>query len=125
MRSHQASRLGPDTLQQVITNVEGFCNTTAETVPLALNDAVNQGRAGKGDLVLIAAVGAGFTAGTALRRWAWQGQILRPQDPHRATRPIPAADRLGLDQSQAFIDIGQFRAATPRLQPFRRRCMMP
>jgi 3-oxoacyl-[acyl-carrier-protein] synthase III len=75
--SHQANRriimsaseklgLGPD---KVIINIERFGNTTAATIPLALNDAVCTGRLKKGDLVLLASVGAGFTVGAVLLRW--------------------------------------------------------
>jgi 3-oxoacyl-[acyl-carrier-protein] synthase-3 len=55
--------------RQVIVNIERFGNTTAGTIPLALNDAVNEGRLKKGDLVLLASVGAGFTVGAVLLRW--------------------------------------------------------
>ncbi len=65
-----AERLGLDE-SRVVINIDQFGNTTAATIPLALNDAVNQGRVAKGDLVLMAAVGAGFTAGTALWRWSY------------------------------------------------------
>ena len=54
----------------VIINIERFGNTTAATIPLALNDAVCEGRLKKGDLVLLVSVGAGFTAGAVLLRWA-------------------------------------------------------
>jgi 3-oxoacyl-[acyl-carrier-protein] synthase III len=65
-----ADRLGlrPD---QVIINIERFGNTTAGTLPLATRDALDQGRLRKGDLVLFAAVGAGFTVGANLWRWAY------------------------------------------------------
>jgi 3-oxoacyl-[acyl-carrier-protein] synthase III len=56
---------------QVIVNIDEFGNTTAGTIPLALESARQQGRLKKGDLVLIAAVGAGFTTGAALFRWAF------------------------------------------------------
>ncbi|HYL93869.1 MAG TPA: beta-ketoacyl-ACP synthase III [Alphaproteobacteria bacterium] len=56
--------------EQVIINIGEFGNTTAGTIPLALESARQQGRLKKGDLVLIAAVGAGFTVGAALFRWA-------------------------------------------------------
>jgi 3-oxoacyl-[acyl-carrier-protein] synthase-3 len=76
--SHQANRriieaaaerlgLGPD---KVIINLEMFGNTTAGTIPLALADARLQGRLKKGDLVLLASVGAGFTVGAVLLRWS-------------------------------------------------------
>jgi 3-oxoacyl-[acyl-carrier-protein] synthase-3 len=57
--------------QQVIINIERFGNTTAATIPLALNDAVRDGRLAKGDLVLLASVGAGFTVGAVLLRWGF------------------------------------------------------
>jgi 3-oxoacyl-[acyl-carrier-protein] synthase III len=75
--SHQANRriiqsaterLGVEP-EKVIINIERFGNTTAATIPLALNDAVCSGRLKKGDLVLLASVGAGFTVGTVLLRW--------------------------------------------------------
>jgi 3-oxoacyl-[acyl-carrier-protein] synthase III len=64
-----ADRLGIDD-SKVIINLERFGNTTAATIPLALNDAMAQGRLKKGDLVLLASVGAGFTVGSVLVRWA-------------------------------------------------------
>ena len=56
---------------KVIINIERFGNTTAATIPLALNDAIAQGRLKKGDLVLLASVGAGFTVGAVLIRWGF------------------------------------------------------
>jgi 3-oxoacyl-[acyl-carrier-protein] synthase-3 len=64
-----ADRLGLKE-DRVIINIDEYGNTTAGTIPLALNTAREQGRLKKGDLVLIAAVGAGFTTGAALLRWA-------------------------------------------------------
>jgi len=75
--SHQANgriiqaateKLGIDPAKVVI-NIDKFGNTTAATIPLALNDAVCSGRLKKGDLVLLASVGAGFTVGGVLLRW--------------------------------------------------------
>ncbi len=65
-----AERVGLDK-SKVIINIERFGNTTAGTIPLAMNDAVLQGRLKKGDLVLVASVGAGFTVGAVLIRWAF------------------------------------------------------
>jgi 3-oxoacyl-[acyl-carrier-protein] synthase-3 len=63
-----AERIGmPD--DKVIINIDRFGNTTAATIPLALNDAVLSGRLKKGDLILLASVGAGFTVGSVLVRW--------------------------------------------------------
>ena len=56
---------------KVIINIERFGNTTAATIPLALNDAVVSGRLKKGQLVLLASVGAGFTVGAVLLRWGF------------------------------------------------------
>jgi 3-oxoacyl-[acyl-carrier-protein] synthase-3 len=64
-----ATRFGlPD--EKVVRNIEKFGNTTAATIPLALASALDAKRLDKGDLVLLAAVGAGFTVGTALLRWS-------------------------------------------------------
>jgi 3-oxoacyl-[acyl-carrier-protein] synthase-3 len=55
----------------VIKNIHKYGNTTAATIPLAIGDAIEEGKLRKGDLVLFAAVGAGFTSGTVLARWAF------------------------------------------------------
>jgi len=55
--------------EKVVINIERFGNTTAGTIPLALNDAVEEKRLKEGDLLLLASVGAGFTVGTVLMRW--------------------------------------------------------
>ncbi len=65
-----ADRLGLKE-EQVIINIDEYGNTTAGTIPLALDSARKQGRLKKGDLVLLASVGAGFTTGAALLRWAY------------------------------------------------------
>lgn len=57
--------------EKVMINIGQYGNTTAGTIPLAARDAIIQGRLKKGDLVLMAAVGAGFTAGASLWRWAF------------------------------------------------------
>ncbi len=63
-----AERLGlPE--EKVIINIERFGNTTAATIPLALNDAVASGKLKRGQTVLLASVGAGFTVGAVLVRW--------------------------------------------------------
>ena len=57
--------------EAVIINIERFGNTTAGTIPLAMNTAVEEGKLKKGSLVLLASVGAGFTIGATLLRWAF------------------------------------------------------
>jgi len=65
-----AERLGMDPAS-VIINIERYGNTTAGTIPLAMQTAREEGRLKKGDLVLLASVGAGFTVGATLLRWAY------------------------------------------------------
>jgi 3-oxoacyl-[acyl-carrier-protein] synthase-3 len=61
-------RLGVDD-SKVMVNIERYGNTTAGTIPLGLRDALAEGRIRKGDLVLLVAVGAGYTTGGVLLRW--------------------------------------------------------
>ena len=63
-----ADRLGLDP-ERVIINIEKYGNTSAGTIPLAMETAIEEGKMKKGDLVLLAAVGAGFTVGATLLRW--------------------------------------------------------
>jgi 3-oxoacyl-[acyl-carrier-protein] synthase III len=63
-------RLGVDD-SKVLVNIDRFGNTTAGTIPLGMMDALEQKRLRKGDLVLLIAVGAGFTTGAVLMRWAY------------------------------------------------------
>lgn len=63
-------RLGlPD--DRVMVNIDRYGNTTGGTIPLGLRDAVDQKKLKKGDLVLLMAVGAGYTTGSVLLRWAY------------------------------------------------------
>ncbi|MGC9159054.1 MAG: beta-ketoacyl-ACP synthase III [Terracidiphilus sp.] len=63
-----AERLGIES-QRVIVNIERYGNTSAGTIPLAMQTAYDEGKLKKGGLVLMAAVGAGFTVGAVLLRW--------------------------------------------------------
>jgi 3-oxoacyl-[acyl-carrier-protein] synthase III len=63
-----AERLGIDP-DKVVVNIEKYGNTTAATIPLALNDAIEDRRLKRGDLALLVSVGAGFTVGSVLLRW--------------------------------------------------------
>jgi len=63
-------RLGVDD-SKVLVNIDRYGNTTAGTIPLGMMDALEQKRLRKGDLVLLIAVGAGFTTGAVLMRWAY------------------------------------------------------
>jgi 3-oxoacyl-[acyl-carrier-protein] synthase-3 len=65
-----ANRLGFPS-EKVIINMSRYGNTTAATIPLALKDAICEGKLKKGDVVLLASVGAGFTVGSVLLRWSY------------------------------------------------------
>jgi 3-oxoacyl-[acyl-carrier-protein] synthase-3 len=65
-----AERLGIPR-EKVLINIERYGNTTSGTIPLATRDAIQQGLLKKGDIVLFAAVGAGYTVGASLWRWAY------------------------------------------------------
>ena len=65
-----ADRLGMP-LEKVVINIDRFGNTTAGTIPIAMQTALEEKKLKKGDLLLIAAVGAGFTSGASLIRWAF------------------------------------------------------
>ena len=60
--------LGPE---KVILNIDRYGNTTSATIPLAMETARQEGKLNKGSMVLLAAVGAGFTVGATLLRWAY------------------------------------------------------
>jgi 3-oxoacyl-[acyl-carrier-protein] synthase-3 len=58
-------------IEKVIINIDRYGNTTAGTIPIAMHTALSEGKLKKGDMVLLAAVGAGFTSGATLLRWAF------------------------------------------------------
>ena len=64
-----ADRLGMPA-EKVVINIDRYGNTTAGTIPIAMKTAVDEGKLEKGDLLLLASVGAGFTSGATLLRWA-------------------------------------------------------
>jgi 3-oxoacyl-[acyl-carrier-protein] synthase-3 len=68
--SATAERLGLRP-EAVIINIDRYGNTTGATIPLAMNTAIEEGKLKKGSLVLLASVGAGFTIGATLLRWAF------------------------------------------------------
>ena len=63
-----AQRLGMP-IDRVLINIDRYGNTIAATVPLAMGSAREEGKLHKGDMVLLASVGAGFTVGATLLRW--------------------------------------------------------
>ena len=57
--------------EKVVVNIDRYGNTTAGTIPLAMQTALENGKLKKNSMVLLAAVGAGFTSGATLLRWAY------------------------------------------------------
>jgi 3-oxoacyl-[acyl-carrier-protein] synthase III len=57
--------------ERAIKNIDRYGNTTAATIPLALGTALDERRVKKGDLVMLASVGAGLTVGATLMRWSF------------------------------------------------------
>jgi len=64
-----AERLGLG--DRVILNISQYGNTTTASIPLAMHSAIEAGKLKKGDLVLLSSVGAGYTSGAMLLRWAF------------------------------------------------------
>ena len=62
-------RMGLDK-SKVVLNIDRYANTTAATIPIGLSEACERNRVRRGDLVLMASFGAGFTWGSLLLRWA-------------------------------------------------------
>ncbi|NLI72371.1 MAG: ketoacyl-ACP synthase III, partial [Bacteroidales bacterium] len=56
--------------EKVMTNMDKYANTTGGTVPIILDETRKSGKLKKGDIVLFAAVGSGWTYGAALMKWA-------------------------------------------------------
>jgi len=56
--------------EKMVKNIQQYGNTTAATIPLALGTALEQGRLKHGSLVVLCAVGAGYTVGSVLLRWS-------------------------------------------------------
>ena len=63
-----AERLGIS-MDKVITNLHKYGNTSAASIPLALDEAVRSGRVKKGDIIACAGFGAGLSWGAAILRW--------------------------------------------------------
>src|SRR4029453_1819834 len=104
-------RLGlPDA--KVVKNIDVYGNTTAATIPLAMGTALDQGRLRPGHLVLLAAVGAGFTVGTALVRWTgfdwkypgllWAGYGSRGLIGESKLKPVEGSSETALPASSPY-----------------------
>ena len=70
MRIIEAARERLDwPIEKFYLNIEKYGNTSAGSVPIALDEAVREGRLNKGDLVILVAFGAGLTWGSTLIKW--------------------------------------------------------
>ena len=92
-------------MDQIYTNVNRYGNTSAASVPIAMAEAVNEGRIKVGDRITVVAFGAGFTSGAVTIEWTAdpeRGRIadeaIRPEDVHvrlpvdwDSVDPIPPA----------------------------------
>ena len=54
---------------KVIRNIDRYGNTTAASIPIALDESVKNGRIKKGDIIVLTAFGSGYTWASALMRW--------------------------------------------------------
>ncbi len=55
--------------EKVVSNIHKYGNTTAASIPIAMSEALEEGRIKKGDLICIASFGSGFTWASSLMRW--------------------------------------------------------
>ena len=79
-------------MSQVALNIQNYGNTSAATIPVALVEALDEGRIQPGDLVLLAAFGAGLTRGAAMIRW---GERITPLGESDAE--LPPCDQTALE----------------------------
>jgi len=56
-------------MSKVISNLSSYGNTSAGSIPIALDEAVREGRVKKGDVIAVAGFGAGLSWGAAIIRW--------------------------------------------------------
>ena len=104
---HQANKRILDALaarlnipeEKVVINVNKYGNTSAGTVPVALNEALDDSRIKPGDLVLFAAFGAGLTWAAGLVRWGERVTRLRTSD-----ADLPPCDKTALELLAPHIE---------------------
>ena len=107
-------------MDKMFVNLDKYGNTSAASVPIALAEAVNEGRVKVGDNVVIVAFGAGFTSGAVTIEWTAdpaRGHRRRRGRPARG-RQRPAAGRLGLGRPDPAT-------RSPRSWPGRARVDVP
>jgi 3-oxoacyl-[acyl-carrier-protein] synthase-3 len=82
-------------MERMFTNVDRYGNTSAASVPIAMAEAVNEGRVQVGDRITIVAFGAGFTSGAVTIEWT--ADPARGHDADTAVRPEDVHVRLPVD----------------------------
>ena len=102
-----AKKLGLS-MERVVTTVERHANTSAASVPLALDEAVRDGRIRSGQHVLLEGVGGGFTWGAVLMRYGYAG---------RKSEPMPKTNEMKF----ALVFPGQGSQAVGMMQPLPHR----
>ena len=103
-------------MDRLYVNLDKYGNTSAASVPIALAEAVNEGRVQVGDRIVFVAFGAGFTSGAVAMEWT--ADPVRGRDADDAIRPEdvrrPAARRLGLGRPDPAGPRRDPRPAAPR-----------
>ena len=79
-------------MSQVVLNIQSYGNTSAATIPVAMVEALAQGRIKPGDRLLMAAFGAGLTRGAGMIRW---GERVTPLGESDAE--LPPCDQTALE----------------------------
>jgi len=93
-----ARRLGIDD-SKVFVNIEAYGNTSAATIPVALTEALEQGRVNPGDNIVFTAFGGGLSWGSAVYRWGERVEPLGETDVE-----LPPPDRTAMELLQANFD---------------------
>jgi 3-oxoacyl-[acyl-carrier-protein] synthase-3 len=93
-----ARRLGLDEAK-VYVNIHSYGNTSAATVPVALTEALEDGRIKPGDIVVFTAFGGGLTWGSVVYRWGSRVEPLGESDAE-----LPPADRTTMELLQHNFD---------------------
>ncbi len=93
-----ARRIGIDD-SKVYVNIESYGNTSAATIPVALDEAIEEGRIGPGDIIAFTAFGGGLSWGSAVFRWGTRVEPIAKSDVE-----LPAPDRTTMELLQPNFD---------------------
>ena len=78
-------------MEKVFVNLDRYGNTSAASIPLALDEAVKAGRVRRGDLVVLVGFGAGLTWGANVIRWSKMTSCPKSLICFRGRAPSPSA----------------------------------